>query len=99
MTHYYWTYSRDFSREDEALDAEIRSGVSYAFEQQDKPIIEAQQASIESADLLALTPVMLAGDAAAVRARRVVEKLLRAENLSAAANGGAAAAPPTVNDL
>jgi phenylpropionate dioxygenase-like ring-hydroxylating dioxygenase large terminal subunit len=78
-THYFWTQSRDYSRDDEALDAEIIQGTTYAFEMQDKPIIEAQQASIGDADLMSLRPVLLPGDAAAVRVRKVLEKLIREE--------------------
>jgi vanillate O-demethylase monooxygenase subunit len=78
-THYFWTYSRDYAREDEALDAEIIQGVTYAFEQQDKPIVEAQQANIGEPDLMSLGPLLLAGDAAAVRARRVLQKLIEQE--------------------
>ena len=78
-THYFWTYGRDYARDDEALDAEILQGVTYAFEQQDKPIVEAQQANIGDCDLMSLHPILLAGDAAAVRARRVLEKMIAQE--------------------
>ena len=82
-THYFWTYARDYAKEDQALDAEIIQGVTYAFEQQDKPIVEAQQANIGSADLMSLRPVLLTGDAAAVRARRVLQKMIEQETPSA----------------
>lgn len=87
-THYFWTYSRDYDRENAALDAQIAEMVQYVFSQQDKPIVEAQQRVIGDADLLELRPVMLPGDAAAVRARRVVARLLAEE-----ANASTAAAP------
>jgi phenylpropionate dioxygenase-like ring-hydroxylating dioxygenase large terminal subunit len=83
-THYFWTYSRDYARDDTALDAEIIAGVTYAFEHQDKPIIEAQQANIGNFDLMTMRPVLLPGDAAAVRARRVLAKLMDQEQQSAA---------------
>ncbi len=78
-THYFWTYARDYARDDESVDAEIIEGVRYAFEQQDKPIVEAQQANIGECDMMSLQPILLAGDAAAVRARRVLGKLIEAE--------------------
>jgi vanillate O-demethylase monooxygenase subunit len=84
-THYFWTYSRDYARDDEALDAAIIQGVTYAFEMQDKPIVEAQQENIGDEELMALKPVLLATDAAAVRARRVLAKLIEEE--SAAVSG------------
>lgn len=86
-THYFWTQSRDYARDDETLDAEIVKGTTYAFEMQDKPIVEAQQSSIGDADLMTLRPVLLPGDAAAVRARKVLEKLIREERESSAAQG------------
>jgi vanillate O-demethylase monooxygenase subunit len=83
-THYFWTYSRNYARDDEALDTEIIQGVTYAFEQQDKPIVEAQQANIGDCDLMSLRPVLLSSDAAAVRARRVLAKLVEHEQRLAA---------------
>jgi phenylpropionate dioxygenase-like ring-hydroxylating dioxygenase large terminal subunit len=82
-THYFWTYSRDYERDNEALDKEIMDGVIYAFEYQDKPVIEAQQHSIGDQDLMSLRPVLLPGDAAAARARRVLQKLIEAEEIGA----------------
>jgi Vanillate O-demethylase oxygenase C-terminal domain len=61
-------------------------GVIYAFEMQDKPIIEAQQSCIGDADLMSLRPVLLSGDAAAVRARKVLDKLIREEREASAAS-------------
>jgi phenylpropionate dioxygenase-like ring-hydroxylating dioxygenase large terminal subunit len=79
VTHYFWTYSRDYERDNTALDEEIMKGVTFAFEHQDRPIIEAQQENVGDNDLMSLAPVMLAGDAAAVRARRVLQKLIKEE--------------------
>jgi phenylpropionate dioxygenase-like ring-hydroxylating dioxygenase large terminal subunit len=84
-THYFWTYSRDYEKDNQVLDAEIMAGITYAFEFQDKPIIEAQQLSIGDVDLMSLRPVLLAGDAAAARARRVLEKLIHAEQIDPSA--------------
>jgi phenylpropionate dioxygenase-like ring-hydroxylating dioxygenase large terminal subunit len=49
------------------------------FEQEDLPMLEAQQGSLAGADLFELKPVLLAGDAGGVRARRALAKLLAAE--------------------
>jgi phenylpropionate dioxygenase-like ring-hydroxylating dioxygenase large terminal subunit len=85
-THYFWTQSRDFSRDDEALDAEIIQGTTYAFEMQDKPIVEAQQSNIGDADFMSLRPILLSGDAAAARARKVLDKLIREEREASSAS-------------
>ena len=49
------------------------------FESEDKPIIEAVARSMGGADFWSLNPVLLRGDEAAVRARRVLEKRIAAE--------------------
>jgi phenylpropionate dioxygenase-like ring-hydroxylating dioxygenase large terminal subunit len=85
-THYFWSYSRDYEKDNPALDEEIMAGITFAFECQDKPIIEAQQLSIGDVDLMALRPVLLSGDAAAARARRVLEKLIQAEQMDTGAS-------------
>ena len=46
---------------------------------EDKPIIEAQQRTIGTGEFDAMRPVLLSIDAAAVKARRVLQKRLAAE--------------------
>ena len=84
-THYFWAVSRDFKKDDEVFAKGMYDGLKYVFEQQDKPTLEAQQAAIGDADLMSLNPVMLAGDAGAVRARRVMQALLDEERVAATA--------------
>lgn len=78
-THYFWSLSRDFDLENEKLDEVARGLIKLAFEQQDKPIIEAQQRMMGTPDLFSLRPVLLETDAATVRARRALDRLRRAE--------------------
>jgi phenylpropionate dioxygenase-like ring-hydroxylating dioxygenase large terminal subunit len=79
-THYFWTVSRDRQKDDAGIDAMFLTGLTHIFSTQDGPMIEqAQQAMGEEADLFAHHPVVLSTDAAAVRARRIVQKLIRAE--------------------
>jgi len=54
------------------------------FEAEDLPMLELQQANIGTVDLLSLKPVLLAGDAGGIRARRVLEKLIAAEQVARA---------------
>lgn len=78
-THYFWSNSRDFNRDDTVLHEQLDQGLRYAFEHQDKPMIMAQHAAMEGADFWELRPVILEGDAGAVRARRILRKLIRDE--------------------
>jgi vanillate O-demethylase monooxygenase subunit len=49
-------------------------------------MLEMQQQNIGDVDLLSLKPMLLAGDAGGVQARRALTKLIEAEQ-SASANG------------
>lgn len=49
------------------------------FELEDLPMLEQQQRNIGNADFWGLKPVLLPGDAAGVRARRLLEKLISQE--------------------
>jgi vanillate O-demethylase monooxygenase subunit len=73
-THYFWAFrcAADSSEE----FAAARALGARAFELEDAPVIEAQQANLRAADIAALDRGMFASDAAAVRARRVLERLL-----------------------
>lgn len=79
-THYFWAMARDFRLADEALSGELREiGISI-FNNEDKPMIEAQQTVVgEADDFLSLKPVLLATDGPSVQARRIVLRLLREE--------------------
>ncbi|MNY74428.1 hypothetical protein D3C86_2134610 [compost metagenome] len=55
-------------------------------------MLEAQQISMGEADFWSLKPVLLPGDAAAVRARRALDKLILEETAQ-----GAGASIPVVN--
>jgi len=69
-------------------DAEVAEQLSalrrYAFDEQDRPILEAQQRAYDLAGGIdSLRPVMLSIDAAPLRARRVLAKIIATENLEA----------------
>jgi phenylpropionate dioxygenase-like ring-hydroxylating dioxygenase large terminal subunit len=79
-THYFWTVGRDRKKDDTAIDEMFLTGLTHIFTTQDGPMIEqAQQGMGNETDLFALRPVILSSDAAAVRARRVLQKLIREE--------------------
>jgi vanillate O-demethylase monooxygenase subunit len=84
-THYFWSNGRDFRREDTELHAALDAGFKLAFEQQDKPMMIAQRDALAGADFWEMKPLILAGDAGAVRARRTLRNLIKEEQGSATA--------------
>ena len=83
-THYFWAFIRNRKIHDADLTERIRKVGKDSFELEDKPIIESQQENMGTTDLNALRPVLLAPDAPAARARRVLAQKLAAENAIAA---------------
>jgi phenylpropionate dioxygenase-like ring-hydroxylating dioxygenase large terminal subunit len=80
-TYYFWVVSRIFRAEDQDLTKAIAEGFQATFESEDKPMISAQHDLMAGADFWSLKPVLLEGDAAGVRARRVLAKLIAEEQL------------------
>ena len=82
-THYFYTAARwNPLTTDAARNAEIRAHIykmrTYAFAEQDGPVIEAQQRRIDQLGG-APRPTLLAIDAGPVQYRRVLERMLREE--------------------
>ncbi len=95
-THYFFTAVRwGVMTTDDVLNRELQGKIAklrrFAFEEQDAPVIEAQQRSIEAAEQ-PLDPVILAIDVGPVRYKRILGKLVEAERQSAAPAPFAAAA-------
>lgn len=78
-THYFWAVARNKKIDDEKLSEGIRAQISNAFEMEDEPMIEACNERMLGTDLLALKPVILPGDNAAVHVRRKLQKLIQSE--------------------
>ena len=74
-THYFWASGRDFRVDDVELSALLHQGITSAFDTEDKPMVEAQQEMMGVTDLWSLKPILLAGDAAPVLARRILQAL------------------------
>lgn len=82
-THYHfaavrWNLISDDAVENESIRQEISRLRRFAFAEQDLPIIEAQQQAIDKAGK-DLTPVLLSVDGGAVRAQRILDKLIQQE--------------------
>jgi len=78
-TYYFWAIGRTVKIDDRELDKQLQDGFAYIFETEDKPVIAAQQESMGTPDLWELKPVLLAGDAGGVRARRLLAKMISEE--------------------
>lgn len=59
-----------------ALAEQHVDALKIPFSTEDLPVLEAQQRAIGNADFWSLKPVLLAGDAPAVRARRLLDRLI-----------------------
>lgn len=80
-THYFWAGSRNFSLNDSVVNEQFRRGYDYAFQFQDRPILEGVQANMGDASLNDLEPVLLINDGCSVHARRVMERRRKEEAL------------------
>jgi vanillate O-demethylase monooxygenase subunit len=85
-THYFFTAVRyNVKTTDEALNRDIQDKISkmrrFAFEEQDAPVIEAQQRMIDAAQS-SVDPLTLAIDVGPVRYKQVLKKLIAAEQAS-----------------
>ncbi len=79
-THYFWGMARNFRLDDESFSEQLLETGMKVFENEDKPIIEAQQRAMgASDDLFAMKPALLRTDRAAVRARRLLDRMIKQE--------------------
>lgn len=80
-THYWYAVAltRSVGEEGAYVVEELVAGGRQPFEEEDLPILEAQQQAIGDHDFWSLDPVLLAGDAGAVRARRTLDKMIEQE--------------------
>jgi vanillate O-demethylase monooxygenase subunit len=78
-THYFYCNSRNYLVDDAEYNARMAVGLRYAFECEDKPMIEAQQQRIGEIDLFEQHPALLAVDVASTKARRMFERLLASD--------------------
>ncbi|KLN56365.1 aromatic ring-hydroxylating dioxygenase subunit alpha [Variovorax paradoxus] len=80
-TKYHWIASRNFDIEDESVSKALQGAINHAFTQEDEPMIAAVQERMGTTDLMSLRPVLLVGDAAGMRARRLLDRLRREETV------------------
>jgi len=78
-THYFWGIARPNMGEPPEVSAFARQRLRQAFISEDATMLEAQQRAMKSTDFWAERPIVLPEDGGAVRARRTLAKLIRAE--------------------
>jgi len=83
-THYFWAICRDFQMDNAALDEQMKIGATYAFVEQDERMLSAIQETVGSQNFWDLKPCLIADDIGAVRVRRQMDQLLKAESEPAA---------------
>lgn len=81
-THYFWASTRYDNLDSAEVDAALRKLLVGAFEQEDKPIIEAAYANVRGKDFWAERPVSLGVDQGGARARRMLQSRIRNEQTS-----------------
>ncbi|MES2262776.1 MAG: aromatic ring-hydroxylating dioxygenase subunit alpha [Pseudomonadota bacterium] len=79
-THYFFANTRSFLTEDEGFNKFVDKMLVDVFTTEDKPMVEAQQEQMDGKTLWELKPILLPGDAGAVRVRRVLERMIREES-------------------
>jgi phenylpropionate dioxygenase-like ring-hydroxylating dioxygenase large terminal subunit len=89
-THYFFAFGlpRAMGEDARVVVRLATEGLMQPFRDEDLPMLEAQQQVIGSADFWSLQPVMLPIDKGAVRARRIMERLIAAERAAVAVERG-----------
>jgi len=84
-THYWFAFSLPKAMGEQALEIveQQAAGIEVPFRTEDLPMLKDQQRMMGDAEFWDLKPVLLAGDAGAVRARRVLDGLIAREQESA----------------
>lgn len=80
-THYFWTAARTQQVDNAQLDEMLKVGITQTFQNEDEPMIRAVSQRMAGQALFDLSPALLPQDEAAVRARRILAKMIDAENL------------------
>jgi phenylpropionate dioxygenase-like ring-hydroxylating dioxygenase large terminal subunit len=87
-TVYRYILFRTFSRDDPNITPAIEALVAKAFTEEDEPMISAIQERMAGRDFWSLRPVLLAGDKAAVLARRTLDSMIETERSVAGTGDG-----------
>src|SRR5207237_5953918 len=89
LTHFFWVYLNNFEGDDSTISRSLLDSLIEGF-MEDKAIIERQQKTFEEDP--GFRPLAILADAPLAHFRRVLEKLIEAEQAEANANAAPAAA-------
>lgn len=78
-TTYFWAAGRNKCIDSKEIDEAIRSGTNNAFMYEDEPMVRAVRSRMKSNNLFEHKPALLPIDEGAIRARRILEKLVKEE--------------------
>lgn len=78
-THYVWATSRDYKLGDTEFSEGLHAALSFAFEHEDLPVIRDAHRLMAGQDFWDLEPLVLNGDGGGVRARRLLNKMIKFE--------------------
>lgn len=78
-SYYFWAVSRNHDIERQDITEFWRSSIDGAFVGQDKPIIEAQQRMLGNRTIDDMRPVAIPADISGGKARRVLQRLIKAD--------------------
>ena len=79
-THYFFATRRNHLVDDGEFNRMKIQAMHAAFEKEDGPIITAIHEEMGTSDFFSLNPVLMSNDAAPVKVRRLLKKLIEAEN-------------------
>ena len=79
-THYFWSSTRTNELDNANVDAMLLALFGEAFDQEDKPMIEAAYANVRGKDFWQEKPLSLGIDQGGTRARRMLESMIARES-------------------
>jgi vanillate O-demethylase monooxygenase subunit len=78
-THYVWATSRDYALGEIDFSDGLHAALSFAFENEDLPVIRDAHRLMAGQDFWDLEPLVLNGDGGGIRARRLLKKMIKLE--------------------
>lgn len=78
-SHYFWATTATFPLDDPSMASGFKAMFAKAFDEEDKPMIEAACANTDGKDFWEQSPVFLGIDAGGVRARRLLQTMRKRE--------------------
>jgi vanillate O-demethylase monooxygenase subunit len=80
-TRYLWAAARNVAVDNDEFSAMLKAGSEAAFQHEDEPMVAAVQARMAMLEGRNAQPVLFKSDAGVVQARRVLERLIAAEQM------------------